>query len=179
MAVGANAHELDEWVLETTPRATAYARSLLGNTHEAEDIVQDCYCRLIAKANTYHLRRDGLKLLLTAISNAAINLRTRRKPMFRLTRTDGSGEEAAEDPEDAKAARPEAAVEQSELESAIAKGLVLLPTQQRAAVELKALGYSQNEIAEMLGTTPGHAGVLIHRARQMLAQYLAPFLAEG
>ena len=179
MGTGASAHELDDWVLETAPRATAYARSLLGNPHEAEDIVQDCYCRLIAKADAYDLRRDGLKLLLTAISNAAINLRTRRKPMFRLARADGSGGEIADDPADAKSVSPQAEAERSELESAIADGLKLLPTQQRAAVELKALGYAQNEIAEMLGTTPGNAGVLIHRARQMLAHYLAPFLAEG
>ena len=67
----------------------------------------------------------------------------------------------------------------NELQSAIAEGLKLLPTQQRAAVELKSLGYSQAEIAEMLGTTATNAGVLVHRARQMLAQYLEPYLAEG
>ena len=53
----------------------------------------------------------------------------------------------------------------------------MLPTQQRAAVELKAFGYSQQEIAEMLGITTSNAGVLVHRARQTLAQYLAPYLA--
>ena len=97
MAVGASAHELDDWVLATAPRATAYARSLLGNAHEAEDIVQDCYCRLIAKASTYDLKRDGLKLLFTAIGNACINLRTRRKPVFRLIQSDTAGEDQSED----------------------------------------------------------------------------------
>ena len=43
-------------------------------------------------------------------------------------------------------------------------------------MELKALGHSQQEIAEMLGLTATHAGVLVHRARQALAQCLAPFL---
>ena len=179
MAVGASAHELDEWVLATAPRATAYARSLLGNAHEAEDIVQDCYCRLIAKAGTYDLKRDGLKLLFTAIGNACINLRTRRKPVFRLVQSDTAGEDRSEDPADVRAVSPAELAVGNELQSAIAEGLKLLPTQQRAAVELKALGYSQAEIAEMLGTTSTNAGVLVHRARQTLSQYLAPYLAEG
>ncbi len=172
------AHDLDAWVLETAPRATAYAKSLLGNEHEAEDIVQDCYCRLIAKAGTYDLKRDGQKLLFTAIGNACINLRTRRKPTYSLTRSDADGGGRTEDPADPKAVAPDDSAAAGELQSAMAQGLRLLPTQQRAAVELKAFGYSQQEIAEMLGITTSNAGVLVHRARQTLAQYLAPYLAE-
>lgn len=174
MAVGASAHELDDWVLATAPRVTAYARSLLGNAHDAEDIVQDCYCRLIAKAGTYDLNRDGLKLLFTAISNACINLKTRRKPTFRLSRSDPAGDDRTEDPADVRAASPAEVAVGNELERAIAEGLKRLPAQQRAAVELKALGYAQAEIAAMLGTTATNAGVLIHRARQTLSQYLTP-----
>ena len=179
MAAGPSAHELDEWVLATAPRVTAYARSLLGNAHEAEDIVQDCYCRLIAKAGIYDLKRDGLKLLFTAINNACINLKTRRKPTFSLTQPDLAGEERTEDPADGRAFSPDDLAAGNELHEAIAQGLRLLPTQQRAAVELKSFGYSQAEIAEMLGINASNAGVLIHRARQTLAQYLAPYLAEG
>ncbi len=175
MAQGPTAHDLDEWVMETAPRATAYAKSLLGNPHEAEDIVQDCYCRLIAKAGTYDLKRDGLKLLFAAIGNACINLRTRRKPAFSLSPADGDGR--SEDPADANTVVPHAAAAGNELQTAIAQGLRLLPIQQRAAVELKAFGHSQQEIAEMLGITTSNAGVLVHRARQTLSRYLAPYLA--
>ena len=178
MAVGPSAHELDDWVLATAPRVTPYARSLLGNAHEAEDIVQDCYCRLIAKAGTYDLKRDGLKLLFTAIGNACINLKTRRKPTYSLTQLDGAGDDRTEDPADARAVSPSEIAVGRELELAIAMGLKLLPTQQRAAVELKSFGYSQAEIAEMLGITASNAGVLVHRARQTLAEYLAPYLRE-
>src|SRR5207248_8790329 len=69
--------ELDAWVLETAPRALAYARSLLGDLDQAEDVVQDCYCRLLAKADVYDLPRDGLKLLFKAVGNACINRATR------------------------------------------------------------------------------------------------------
>jgi DNA-directed RNA polymerase specialized sigma24 family protein len=63
-----------------------------------------------------------------------------------------------------------------ELLDAVAAGLVTLPPQQRAALELKSIGYSQQEIGDILGVTPANAGVLVYRARQSLANYLAPFL---
>jgi len=168
---------LDAWVLETAPRAVAYARSLLRNPDEAEDIVQDCYCRLLAKATTYDLPRDGFKLLLRAISNACINLRTRRKPMFRLTRVDPvDGTERTDDPPDPRTRPVDEEIVHRELQDAVAAGLKLLPTQQRAALELKSFGHTQQEIAEILDVTPTNAGVLVYRARQTLAEYLAPFL---
>jgi RNA polymerase sigma factor (sigma-70 family) len=168
---------LDAWILETAPRAVAYARSLLKNAHEAEDVVQDCYCRLLAKKQTYDLPRDGWKLLLTAISNACINLKTRRKPFFRLTIIDDSGEERTEDPADRSTLLPEVVVEHEEFSQKIREGLQQLPAPQRAAIELKSMGHSQNEIAEILSTTPTNVGVLIFRARKTLHEFLAPYLS--
>lgn len=167
---------LEHWVRETAPRAVAYARSLLRNSTDADDLVQDCYCRLLAKADVYDLPRDGLKLLLTAITNAAINLRTRRKPLFRLVRDNADGTEQADDPPDDLASPPEQMAMHAELATAVAAGLARLPPQQRAAVELKSLGYAQQEIADILQVSTTNAGVLIHRGRQTLAKYLAPFL---
>ncbi len=173
MPDGAASNRLNEWVLATAPGAVAYARSLLRDPHDAEDIVQDCYLRLLAKAHAYDLPRDGMKLLLASISNASINLRTRHKPTFGFFRSDDG---TLDDPQDRTAIPPEDVVIGNELNGAMAGALKQLPPQQRAAVELKAMGYSQNEIAEMLNTTQSNAGVLIHRARQALEVLLAKFL---
>lgn len=170
-----SADELDAWVLETAPRATAYARSLLRDRHHADDVVQDCYCRLLAKAAVYDLPRDGLKLMLTAITNACINATTRRKPLLRLVRS-GGDLESPEDPADDAAVAPHQSAEANELGAAVTAALATLPPNQRAAVELKGLGYSQQEIAEMIGVSVSNAGVLIHRGRQTLATLLAPYL---
>ncbi len=178
MAGGPASDDLDAWVLATAPRAVAYARSLLKNPDDADDVVQDCYCRLLAKAGTYDLPRDGLKLLLTAVTNACINLRTRRRPFFRLVRTDPDGTEQADDPADPGAAAPDERLAHRELADGIAAGLRTLPPQQRAALELKSLGHTQQDIAEILSITPSNAGVLIHRARHALAAYLAPLMGE-
>ena len=165
--------DLDAWVLETAPRATAYARSLTRDHDRADDVVQDCYCRLLAKAGVYDLPRDGLKLLLTAITNACINAATRRKPMFRLVRPD---DDSPDDPPDANAPTPDQAATANELGAAVAAALATLPPNQRAAVELKGMGYSQQEIGEVLGVSTSNAGVLIHRGRQAMAELLGAFL---
>jgi len=164
------ADQLDAWVLATAPRAVAYAASLLGSRASAEDVVQECYYRLI-KAGRYDLPRDGVKLLFRAITNRCINLTQRREPVAGMT-------EGFNEPPAPAAEQPEVAAMNRELEDAIGTGLAGLPVQQRAALELRTLGHSQQEVADMLGVTPSHAGVLIHRARQALSAYLVPYIGE-
>jgi RNA polymerase sigma-70 factor (ECF subfamily) len=167
------ADDLDAWVLATAPEAVAYALSLLRNREAAEDVVQDCYCRLVQKADLYDLPRDGRKLLFTAITNACINFQSRGRPILSLHHDDTS-----DDPEDRNVVSPESAAMHRELEEAVAAALAQLPMNQRAALELKCLGHSLQEIGEALGVTPNNAGVLVHRARQTMADLLARFTEE-
>jgi RNA polymerase sigma factor (sigma-70 family) len=166
------AEQQDAWVLATAPRAVAYAASLLGNRTAAEDVVQECYYRLL-KAGRYDLPRDGVKLLFRAITNRCITLTERRRPVQSLAVAEEFGEPPAP-----AAEQPEVAAMNRELEDAVGTGLAGLPVQQRAALELRILGHSQQEIADMLAITPSHAGVLIHRARQALSAYLVPYIGE-
>jgi RNA polymerase sigma-70 factor (ECF subfamily) len=73
---------------------------------------------------------------------------------------------------------PAAGVMMQELEAALAAGLERLPLVQRAALQMKSLGHSLQEIAATLNITVSHAGVLIHRARQNLARFLAPYVED-
>jgi RNA polymerase sigma-70 factor (ECF subfamily) len=171
---------LDAWVRATWSRAVVYARSLLRDRPAAEDVVQECYCNLLRRADVYDLPRDGVRLLMKAISNACFNKNTRDRPLLSLSslaRGD-NGDCRAIDPLDTGAAEPPSVVLHAELEQAIASALDGLPDVQRAAVELKSLGHSVREIADILGVTVSHAGVLIHRGRHELAQRLAPYLKE-
>ena len=112
-----------------------------------------------------------------SVTNAAINLRTRRRSVFGLVRRDAAtGELEADDPADPNADAPDELAVAGELGAAVAVALKLLPPRQRAAVELKSLGHSQQEIGDILGVTASNAGVLLHRGRQTLARHLAPFL---
>jgi RNA polymerase sigma factor (sigma-70 family) len=168
----------DAWVLATLPRALAYATSLLRDRALAEDVTHDCYVKLLARAETYDLARDGTKLLYKAITNACIdkNYRDRRmvsleaEALGEVTGTPMPHAERSGDPHELAACR--------ELEEAVGIELRRLTVAQRGALELKSLGYSLEEIAEALGTSPGNARVLVHRARKILAERLAKFLED-
>jgi RNA polymerase sigma-70 factor (ECF subfamily) len=177
LARGDATDPLDDWVLATAPRAVAYAASLLRDRHQAEDVVQDCYCRLLQKADVYDLPNSGVRLLFKAITRTCINLTTRRRPVLSLQAARGTREEGLE-LEDRHTAQADQVVQQRELEQAVGAALAQLPARQRAALELRSLGHSQQEIAELLEVSPSHAGVLVHRARQMMANLLTPVLGE-
>ena len=144
----------------------------------AEDVVHDCYLRLLQKADVYDLLRDGTKLLYKAITNACIDRNHRDRVLLSLN---ASGTEGDESPSviDLEQAGPLQFVIQKELQDAVEEGMAQLPVAQRAALELKSLGSTTQEIAEALGTSPSNAGVLVHRARKVLAEWLASYMGSS
>jgi RNA polymerase sigma-70 factor, ECF subfamily len=162
----------EAWLLATLPRALAFATSLLRDRAIAEDVVHDCYVRLLQKASTYDLPNDGTRILFKAITNACVDRNYRDRSLLSLEFEDGSASPIA----DRRALEPHDLASHRELESAVLESLGRLTLAQRGALELKSLGYSLNEIAEALGTTPSNAGVLVHRARKVMADELARFL---
>lgn len=164
---------LEAWVLATLPRAVAFARSLVRDHATADDVVQDCYCRLLAKADVYDVPRDGTKILFKAITNASID-RTARDRRHQSLDPDPESDGVPE-PADVRIPDPADDATRRELEDALGDALARLPPTQRAAVELKALGYSLQEIADAVGVTATNAGVLVHRGRLALAQHLTRF----
>jgi RNA polymerase sigma factor (sigma-70 family) len=170
--------EVDAWVRETLPRAVAFARSLLRDHSSAEDVAHDCYCRLLRRADIYDLPRDGTKLLYRAITNACINRYQRERVFLSLDAAGPDHRPLIESVLPARTSEPDERLRLTELESAIERGLDSLSPMQRAAVQLRALGHTIEEIADTLGLTNTNAGVVIHRARQALAIELAPYLGE-
>ncbi len=168
----------EDWLHEALPKVLAFARSLLRQGDLAEDIVHDCVCRLLARADVYDLRRDGAKLLFRAVTNACINATQRQRAMIRLRDPDESGSAAENLLVDHREQDPMDRMMTDELRAAVDQAIESLPVPQRAAIQLKSLGHSLTEIGESLGVTANHAGVLVHRARQALRQSLANHLEE-
>jgi RNA polymerase sigma-70 factor (ECF subfamily) len=169
---------IQAWVESDLPRGLAYARSLLRDRHAAEDVVHDCFCRLLAKRDVYDLPKDGFKLLLRSITNACIDLGRRGTPLSNsldLPEDHVAGREVWDD----RFLQPPHAAMYHELQAAIGSALQSLPVQQRAALELKSLGCSLLDIAQSLGVTENNAGVLVHRARKYLEKELEPLLTEA
>ena len=170
--------DLDAWIVATIQRALAYALTLVRNRAEAEDIVHDCYGRLLARAHLYDLPRDGSKLLLKAITNASINRTQRRAPEVGIhcaQQATGSDPLALADK---SAVEPLQQAMQRELEVAVEQALSELPVAQRAVMQLRCLGHSLIEVAEMLDITHDNARTLLHRGRSRMAIRLRPFLEE-
>ncbi len=160
--------QLEEWLVDVIPRAVAYARTLVDPPPTAEELVQDVLCRLL-EHDEYDLLADGDKLLFRSVTNACINAVTRRRQLVSLDASDdGDGaclyaclrSTGQEDPGEVMASR--------ETLEEVERGLMELPETQRAAVELKAMGKSLKEIAEMLDVSVSNAGVLVHRGRKAL-----------
>ena len=127
----------------------------------------------------YDLPRDGTKLLFKAVANACINWVERRPPLVSIdaaVQAHGGGSDVLAD---RSTASPESRAMCRELEDAIAAALAELPAIQRAVVELRSLGHSLVEVADMLELSHTNARVLLHRARQSLAIRLRSLIEEN
>lgn len=162
------ASELEAWIVACAPRALAYALNMIRDRTQAEDLVQDCFGRLLAKAADYDLLADGEKLLFKSVSNACLNWLQRKPPEVALEA--GAPLETKEGPE-------QLAI-RNELGRALDAALNDLPATQRAAIQLRSLGHSLFEVAAMLDISYANARVQVHRARAALAERLRPFLTE-
>lgn len=171
--------EIDAWIVSTIGRGLAYALTLVRNRAEAEDIVHDCYGRLLARAHLYDLPRDGSKLLFKAITNACINQRQRRAPEVNLEIAEQATGTDHLSLADKSAGQPEQQAMHRELEEAVKHALDELSVRQRAVVELRSWGHSLVEVAEMLDISHVNARTLLHRGRERLAIRLRPFLEEN
>ena len=167
---------MESWITQALPGAVAYAASLLGDREKADDIVQDCVCRLLVHAARYDLPADGRRLLFRSITNACINIVTRERPTMSIDELGRTSSHETWEFEDVTAIEPSSLVITEEMRTIVHNGLNALPIQQRSAIELWSFGYSATEIAEMLSISVGNARVTIHRATKALEEYL---IAQG
>ncbi|TCU59310.1 RNA polymerase sigma-70 factor (ECF subfamily) [Bradyrhizobium sp. R2.2-H] len=145
-------------------RAYAIALRIVGNTADAEDVVQDSMLKIWSHRGRWqHGRAKFSTWLYRVISNRCIDLR--RKP--RTENVEAVPEVADKQP---------GAVEliaRNELNDALELAMQRLPEQQRIAV---ILSYHENmsngEIAQVMDTTVAAVESLLKRGRQQLRQLL-------
>src|SRR3989440_13054751 len=115
-----------------------YARSIVRNDHDAEDVVQQVFTRMLTAIQSYEQRSVPFSAWLLRIThNMAIDYLRRRTPI-------------CEEPEKAVVEeRPQ--FESHQLRGALQEALTELPDVQREILVLRHLGgYSPGEIAERL-----------------------------
>jgi RNA polymerase sigma-70 factor, ECF subfamily len=141
------------------------ALALCGNRHDAEDLVQETYARVLARPR-FLRRDDDIGYLLRVLRNTFLNgvrAATRRPAPLELD-PERDGIARATDPR-----HPEAALEVAELFAAIAQ----LPDDQRdAIVAVDIVGLTYGEAAKALQTKEATITTRLHRGRTRLAQAL-------
>ncbi len=138
-----------------------YARSIVRNDHDAEDVVQQVFTRMLTAIQNYEQRSVPFSAWLLRIThNMAIDYLRRRMPV-------------CDEPEFAVATE-RSEFEAGQLRGALRDALAELPEVQREIVVLRHFGgLSPGEIAERLGRTEDSVHGLHHRARRTLKQALS------
>ena len=148
-----------------------YVNSIVHDSHEAEDITQNVFTKLMKAIHKYEPREVPFAAwILRVARNAALdNLRSRRQIPFEEVRTDDDGHE-------------QIGFERSQC---LRDALWRLPHEQREVLVLRHLaGLSPGEIAMRLGKSEGSIHGLHHRGRGALRMALnemdaAPVVAAG
>ncbi len=160
-----NSEELNIQFLEVKDSAYRYAVSLLHDTTEAEDVVQDLYEKLWRRRLL--IRRAGFRsLVMTTVRNMSLD-RLRRQRLNRHT--------AIED-EPLTAESPEV-----DNPVAIIRMIIShLPEREREIIHLHDVeGMDYEDIAEVVGTSVVAARMACSRARQKVKEEFEKIMSYG
>jgi len=169
-----------ERVAELTDRygrmvfATAYR--VLGNTHDAEDALQDVFLKLLHTWNG-HLKpgavRDWGAYLRVMTTRRAVDL------LRRTSRRGGERDELSGDIEAPANQSTREVVSQRQEATLLRQALRSLP---KRDAQIFALRYFEEcayeEIAQEMGLSVSQVGVILHRGRKRLREILEPVLQK-
>jgi RNA polymerase sigma-70 factor, ECF subfamily len=154
-------------VREHGPAVWRTAYRLLNHDADVADCFQRAFVSALAVANKEPIRNWPALLKRLAVARALERLRQRRREANRCeTLPEGGGADAC-------AADPVRAAEAGELAEHLREALAELDARQSEVFCLSCLeGLSYQQIAEQVGVTLNHVGVLLNRARTHLRELL-------
>jgi RNA polymerase sigma-70 factor (ECF subfamily) len=162
-----DAAAFDTLVIRHMRRAHGVAMRLLGQSEDAEDLVQDAFVAALQKIDTFDTERDFAPWFYRILVNRCLNA---RKARSRRHTVDLPGEVAT------SAASPLVETERSELRAQLQRAMAQLPERQRIIVTMFDLeGFSSPEIADVLEISDGTVRWHLHQARRALREALEPY----
>lgn len=165
-------------VLEHVHALHGFAFRLSHNAAEAEDLVQDTFTRALAAADQFRPGSNLRSWLFRILRNLYIDgrRRARRSPLREPLAADGEAPEAATD---VAAELLRGDVELDCLRRLVAEqiesALFALSEEARAVILLDLEGFSEPEVAEVMGCAPGTVKSRLARARAALRVKLAEY----
>jgi RNA polymerase sigma-70 factor (ECF subfamily) len=146
---------------------TAY--KITGNAADAEDVSQTVFLRLVRRGTNADAVENQESYLRRAAINAALDvIRSRQAKPVEIVELDNFPDETAK--------RGEGELSPA-LRQALASALANLKPRSAEIFTLRFLeGFSNREIAQMLGISHVLVAVIVHRSRQQLRKALRPHL---
>ena len=143
------------------------AYRITGRAEDAEDVLQTIFMRLVKRSGQPISMEVSRSYFRKAAVNAALDIMRSRNPARRIPLDDVSDRLAGENGADLSSRR-------RELQEGLRQALAQLNARAAEMFVLRFIeGCSNQEIAELLGTTPGTVAVTLHRARTQLREALA------
>ena len=147
---------------ENIPSLRRYAWTLLRNSSDADDLVQDCLLKALDRIDTLRAASDLRSWLFTIMHNLYVNRWRRMKLRARIGADDAEAELAVGPSQQASA----------EIQDVL-RGLSALTEEQRQIVLLVAVeGFQYGEVAAMLGIPVGTVMSRLSRARDRLKEFV-------
>jgi RNA polymerase sigma-70 factor, ECF subfamily len=141
------------------------AWALCGSPHDAEDLVQETFSRVLARPR-FMRGQDELAYLMQALRNTFL---TQRRTAARRPRAGVATLEELEPMDPRTGERPEEALQTREVFTAISE---LAENQRLALVAVDIAGLSYREAGKALGTREATIATRVFRAREQLARNL-------
>lgn len=174
------------------------ARSFVSTHASAEEVVQDTWLAVLTGLHGFEGRaafRTWVYRILVSTAKKR-GVREKRSVPWSSVAPDGADGGPTVDParfrgpEDrypggwrefpAAWASPEDVALNGEIQTVLAAILAELPGRQRAVIALRDVsGHTAQEVCELLDITPANQRVLLHRARAVVRERLAGYLAKG
>ena len=148
------------------------AYRMVGNTEDAQDVVQDAFLHAYQALDNFKGDSRFFTWLYRIAINTAISLRRQHRVAFSMEATREGG--AALDPVDpSEYGRPGHALEQAEQEQGVQRALTRLSAEHRTVLILKDReGQKYESMAEVLQVPVGTIRSRLHRARMELRELL-------
>jgi RNA polymerase sigma-70 factor (ECF subfamily) len=155
-------------------RVLAAAYRVTGSSHDAEDVLQTVFMRLVRREGAALGDEPGAYLHRAAV-NAALDVVRSRKAARSAPFEDAADRLIA--PESGQAER---ALASGELRDEVRKALVGLSPRSAEIFALRYFeGYDNHEIARMLGASRSTVAVMLHRARHHVRETISPNAGEA
>jgi RNA polymerase sigma-70 factor (ECF subfamily) len=149
----------EELVEQTHRQVYTLALRLVGDRYEAEDVTQEAYLRVHRSLRGFRGDARFETWLHRIVANTAMS-QLRRKGRFG---------DPVEEPERVIRVPSGPSTDDVPERDEVRRALTALPPGQRVVIVMKDVyGFSTDEIAEHMGTSPGAVKVRLHRARRNL-----------